>query len=281
MSRRLLALGLVLLLAAAAGVSRSALEAMGSDELDEMLYLPSGKHLRVMSLGHASLLADAVFLWAIQYYGDYERDDRQRYIEHVFSNVITELDPHYIDAYWLGALILAVESNQLEAALRLLEKGAERNPDNWILPYLAAWECVHAGLDDRAREYFDRASRIPGGPGVVRRMAAGMQLKAGNLTAAIETWTELRDDPTADGLSVKIAERKLRELVVRRDLQMLDEAVRRFRIDNGRHPSRLEELLSRSYIGRLPRDPDGAAYLYDPRRGAVSSSAGRVLGDQS
>jgi hypothetical protein len=33
----------------------------------ELLYLPSGKYLKVVSLGHAPLVADFVYIWAIQY----------------------------------------------------------------------------------------------------------------------------------------------------------------------------------------------------------------------
>ena len=60
----------------------------------------------------------------------YEPEGRYRYVEHVFDRVITELDPRYIDAYWLGSLILILEGEDLDAGLRLLSKGAEHNPDN-------------------------------------------------------------------------------------------------------------------------------------------------------
>ena len=54
-----------------------------------------------------------IYIWAIQYYSNYEREDRYRYVEHVFGEVIAELDPHYIDPYWMGALIITIEAQDL------------------------------------------------------------------------------------------------------------------------------------------------------------------------
>lgn len=130
----------------------------------DLLYMPNGKYLKAISLGHAPLLADFVYLWAIQYYSDYNQADRYRYVEHVFGDVIAELDPGYIDPYWLGALILTTEGKDEEAGLRLLDRGFEENPSEWILPFLAGWECERFGQFDRAAAYFDRAAKVPGAP---------------------------------------------------------------------------------------------------------------------
>jgi tetratricopeptide (TPR) repeat protein len=279
MLRRLSVVALVLSLACLAGFSRTTLDRLDDAKPAdaELLYLPSGKYLKVMSLGHANLVADLVYLWAIQYYSDYEREQRHRYVQHVFTDVITELDPHYVDAYWLGALILIVETGQVDAGIALLDKGAGRNPDKWILPYLAGWECYYAKRYERANGYFERASRIPGAPAVVRRMRAGMVARAGDLGQALAMWREIQEDSKSDPLSVKIARRKIRSLKIRLDVEMLQKTAERFRNDNGRWPLRLEELIARSYIRDLPRDSDGRAYHYDAGTGRVFSPAGRVL----
>jgi tetratricopeptide (TPR) repeat protein len=199
-------------------------------------------------------------------------------VEHVFGEVIAELDPHYVDAYWLGALIMTVEAKDLAAGLRLLDKGIAANPDKWILPYLAAWESYRAGDYQRAADYFRRAAEVPDAPPAVMRMRAGMISKAGDLKTALSLWRQVLEDPRSDEASVEIARRQVRDLQLRSDLRDLQSAVNRFRIENGRLPESLESLLRRGYIRVLPRDPDDREYLYDPRTGAVSSKAGRVLG---
>jgi tetratricopeptide (TPR) repeat protein len=272
---------------ALAVVSGIRLERLVDDQpsYEELLYLPNGRHLQVASLGQSALLADVVYLWAIQYYSDYRREDRYRYVEHVFGDVIAELDPQYIDAYWLGALILSVEARDLEAALRLLDKGHASNPDNWILPYLAGWECHSFGQYERASRYFKIAEEAPGAPPVVSRLAAGMVRLAGDLRAAVALWQEVLDNPGSDAESIAVAERQIRDLTIRADIRDLERAIGRFREENGRLPVNLDELRRRtdtgsgSYLEAVPLDPDGHEYRYDPKTGAVSSQAAGILGD--
>jgi len=246
---------------------------------DELLYLPNGKFLKVASLGQAPVLADLIYIWAIQFYSDYARDDRFRYVRHVFSDVIAELDPHYIDAYWLGAMILIVEDGDLEGGLALLDQGFAANPDKWILPYLAAWECWLADQHERAAEYFELAAAIPQAPTGVRRMRAAMVARSGDLEASLRLWQEILDDPGTDPTSVKIAERKIRGLTVRIHQRDLRAAIERFRIDNSRYPESLAELHRVGYIRFIPRRPDGTDYDYDPTSGQISGPRGRILGD--
>jgi tetratricopeptide (TPR) repeat protein len=281
---RRVAVALVLILCVATvGFAGFALERMaaGRQAGSELIYLPNGKHLRLMSLGQAPLLADLIYVWAIQYYSNYTRADRYRYVEHVFGEVIAELDPHYIDAYWLGGLILIVEARDLEAGLRLLDQGFAANPDKWILPYLAAWESYRVGEFERAAAYFARAAEVPGAPPAVGRMRAGMASRGGELELAMKLWREIRDDPESDAASRAIAERQVPALETRIVLRDLRAAVERFRIENDRLPRSLEELHRRAYIGFVPRQRDGAEYEYDPQTGQVGSAAGQVLGDAS
>jgi len=78
---RAVAIVLLVLSIAGAGLARSTLASypQSTGEKD-LLYLPNGKYLRVLSLGQAPVVADVVYLWAIQYYSDYDRADRYRYV---------------------------------------------------------------------------------------------------------------------------------------------------------------------------------------------------------
>ncbi len=282
MSRRsrLAALLLAAVLAAAAVSARARLAALENlrPREDTLLYLPNGDFLRVASLGQTSLAASLVYLWAIQYYSDYERSDRYRYVEHVFRNVIARLDPYYVDPYWIGALILSVEAQDLEAALRLLDDGFRANPDRWILPYLAGWECERAGQPVRAAEWFDRAARVPGAPPQVLRLRAGMMARAGDLAEARTRWFEVLDDPRCDESSRAIAERQIRDLTIRIDLAAIDEAVRLYEERYGAPPRRMEDLARTGVLPEIPLDPDGEPYTFDRATGRAATRASRVLG---
>ncbi len=246
-----------------------------------LLLLPNGKHLKVASLGQAPLLADLMYLWAIQYYSEYEREDRFRYVQHIFGNVIAELDPHYIDAYWMGALILIVEAKDLEAGLELLDQGIEANPANWILPYLAGWECYHADQFECAEAYFAHAEALPEVPIYVKRSRIGMAAAKGDLRRAYAMWLDILQDPGADTRTIHIAERQLRHLKIKIDVQEIQAWVAQFQFENKRWPGSLTELLQRGYTDALPFDPFGRPYAYDPVAGIVAAPKDRILPEGS
>ena len=278
--RRFTAISLIALAALGTGLARARIVHIEDARRGrrELLYLPNGKYLKAISLGHAPLMADALYLWAIQYYSDYDQADRYRFVEHVFGDVVAELDPRYTDPYWLGAIILTTEANDLEAGLRLLDEGFSKNPEEWILLYLAGWECDRAGQYDRAAAYFDRAARAPGAPPALFRLRAGMTALGGNLREAIARWQDVMNDPRNDDAARAIATRQIRSLTVRADLRDLESAIAAFRSANGRAPRRLEDLVRAGLLPRLPVDPDGRPYAYEPAQGSVSSTAARVLG---
>jgi len=60
-----------------------------------IIYLPSGKYLKHLTFGYSSLVADIIYLWAIQYYGTYEIVDRFKYLEHIFQS-----SPSWTPSMW-------------------------------------------------------------------------------------------------------------------------------------------------------------------------------------
>ena len=41
-----------------------------------IIYIPSGKYLKHATFGYSSLMADLIYIWAIQYYGNYTIAER-------------------------------------------------------------------------------------------------------------------------------------------------------------------------------------------------------------
>jgi len=90
-----------------------------------IIYLPSGQYLKYATFGYSSLVADLIYLWAIQYYGSFDIPDRFNYLEHIFS-IIAELDPKYVDPYEVGALIAVYEAHDANLAFKILDMGLEK-----------------------------------------------------------------------------------------------------------------------------------------------------------
>jgi tetratricopeptide (TPR) repeat protein len=251
--------------------------AAGRSDIHPLLYLPSGKYLKIAALGFDGILADTIYLWSIQYYGNYQITDRYRYLEHIYDQVISELDPHYLDPYLIGALIMTAEARRPEMALKLLDKGIERNPDQWILAFEAGFVC-YDDLKDYARagRYFEKALEVPGVNPVVRRLYAEMYNRAGDKRASLREWSEIYRTATDDYVR-NIAWNHVHDLSVQVDLVELTEAVRLFARREGRNPRGLAELGSKGIVVDLPRDPEGRDYRYDPATGDVSYRGGLIL----
>jgi hypothetical protein len=122
-------------------------------------YIPSGKYLKMATFGYSSVLADVIYIWAIQYYGNTDIEDRYSHLTHVFS-IISELDPGYVDPYVIGALIAVEDTHDIPLALKILDMGLAKNPGQWIFP-LEAGHYAQVYMKDYAlaKEYYRAGSR--------------------------------------------------------------------------------------------------------------------------
>lgn len=277
--RRRYAVAALLLFVTAGLLSRQeAARTAGAAHATPLMYLPSGRYLRVASLGFDAILADVLFLWSIQYYSNYDIVDRYDYLERIYTDVITELDPHYLDPYLVGAMIMTSEARRPEAALRLLDKGIRNNPAGWILPFEAGYT-AYQDLKDYARagQYFEIAAKSPDAHPAVRRFHAEMFNRAGDPRAALAEWSgiwETATDPYVRG----VAWNHVHDLKVEVDLADLTAAIAGYREAHGRPPARLEDLVAAGIVAALPVDPEGGAYVYAPRTGEAAYRGSRVLG---
>jgi tetratricopeptide (TPR) repeat protein len=269
-----------LVLVTAAGAARAGFAGGGArrEAIAPLLYLPSGRYLKAASLGFDTILADALYLWSIQYYSNYRIEDRYLYIEHIYRDIITELDPHYLDAYLTGGLIMVAEARQPETALRLLDKGIENNPAEWILSFEAGFVCYN-DLHDyaRAAAYFEKALKAPDVHPIVRRFYAEMYNRAGDKRASLREWQSIWDTAKDDYIRT-VAWNHIHDLKVDVDLTGLRDAIRTYRDRGGRDPAGLADLANAGILADVPLDPEGQLYDYDPRTGRVAYGGSRVLG---
>jgi tetratricopeptide (TPR) repeat protein len=235
-----------------------------------LLYLPNGKYLKTVSLGFSEVMADVIYLWSIQFYSGERRAEHAEYLEHIYGSVLAELDPHYLDPYLTGAMIMALEGNDVEMALRLLDLGMANNPDSWILAADAGFYAfLQLGDFERAEAYFRRAVDIPGAPQVLARMSAGMADKRGAKRDAYLAWLEIYETAD-DDYTRTISFRHVHDLKIELDVERLQFEVTDFRRRNGRFPDSLEILVESGRLPSIPTDPQQLPYLYDAETGRVS-----------
>ncbi len=266
-------LALVAVLVAAAAQFYLVTRAEADEDGRRLLYLPNGRFLKVASLGYPTFLADMIYLWSIQFYGDYEaKGDRFAYMEHVYSEVIARLDPRFVDPYLVGALIMAVEKQDVEAALTLLDQGIEANPGNWLMPYVAGFWAYDTARDyERAAAYFYRAKQIPGAPQSTHRLYADMLNRGGDKETSLSLWREVLDTAVEESVRA-IAANHVHDLQVEVDLLHIRQAVDGFQAATGRFPVSLTEMVDAGQLASVPLDPDGKPYLVDAKTGEAYST---------
>ncbi|OGD19937.1 MAG: hypothetical protein A2Y69_09355 [Candidatus Aminicenantes bacterium RBG_13_59_9] len=234
-------------------------------------FLPSGRYLNAVSLGYSSLLADIIYIWAIQYYSDPAITDRFSRLDHIFG-VISELDPKYSEPYLVGALIAAYEARDPGLALKVLDRAMEKNPQDWIYPFEAGHYAQMMMKDFRiAQEYYRRAMELPDAPDIAKRLYANALFKAEDLETAWKTWLEVYNSAPDDRIR-KIASNHLYQVKAVLDIKLIKEAVARFQDLFGRPPLNLEQLVGAGLLKSLPRDLDDRSYAYDPETGEVTTA---------
>ena len=233
-----------------------------------IIYIPSGQYLKYATFGNSSLLADLIYIWAIQYYSDYTIPDMYEYLDHIFS-IINELDPSYLDPYDVGAVIAAYEAGDLDLALKILDRGLGKNPEQWLCPYMAGHYAQMISKDHKlAQDYYKKAMNIEGVPPIVKRLYANAIFKSMDYKRALQTWLEIYET-TKDERTKKIASNHLYNIKATIDIEKINEAIEKFKERYDRNPMELSQLVRAGFLDSLPKDLDGEEYIYDSRTGEV------------
>ncbi len=235
-----------------------------------LIYIPSGKYLKHATFGYSSLAADLVYIWAIQYYSDYTIAERYGHLDHIFS-IIAELDPHYLDPYEMGAIIAVYEARDPYLAFKVLERGLEKNPEQWIFPYQAGhYAAMMLRNYDLAREFYKKAMEIEESPPIIKRLYADSAFKGMDFQTAWRSWQEIYKTSNDERIK-KIASNHLYKVKSAMDIREIEEAVRKYQQKFGRLPANLPQLVQAGIMASLPKDLDGNEYFYDPETGEVKS----------
>jgi hypothetical protein len=237
--------------------------------LEDVLFLPSGKTVKKLSLGYSSLMANIYWTRAVQYFGTRHIENSDRYdLLYPLLDITTDLDPQLIEAYQTGSIFLSQPipegASQPDKAVALLEKGIRANPDYWRLYFTLGF--VHY-LDRRdfkaAEQAFYKGSQIPGAFPWMKTMAARMAEKGDEIGTAIDLWKavyENNQDTTVRDNALK----HLKSLRADMDIEELEHRVQLYRERAGSLPATWTDLVRTGILPGIPIDPSGAPYELRP-----------------
>ena len=233
-----------------------------------IIYIPSGKYLKFATFGYSSFIADLIYIWAIQYYSNYSIPDRYDNLDHIFS-IIAELDHRYLDPYEIGAMIAVYEAKDLSLAFKILDRGLEKNPDQWIFPLQAGHYAQMMTKDyELARKYYKKTMEMDGAPVITRRLYANAAFKIMDYKTAWQNWLEIYQT-TEDKRIKKIASNQLYQVKAALDVKTIKEAIEKFKERFGRNPTEQAQLVKHGLLDSLPKDLDGKEYIYNSQTGEI------------
>jgi len=238
-----------------------------------ILYLPHGRYLKMISFGFSEFQADLLYIWSIQFYGDPGIENRYDYLLSIY-NVITDLNPKFIDAYRLGTLIAYYEmQGNMKIITALSDKGINHNPKNWQIPADAGYYASQLKLYKLSRNYFTIASKAPGSPPWTKRWAAEENFLLGEKDEALKFWQEALSTSTTS-FEIQICKGHIHDTKVEIEIDNIKDAIELFTTFYYRPPRALEELVKTGIIQKIPVDPEGKPFFYDPETGKITPEGG-------
>jgi len=238
----------------------------GAAQFADVLYLRSAQRLRLLSLGHAGLLADIYWTRVVQYFGRRRIAQSSEYkLLGPLLTITTELDPHLIIAYRFGAIFLAEKppagAGDPQAALVLLRRGIAANPDYWRLwqdlGFVYYWDLKDYPSAARA---FEAGSERPGAMSWMKVMAASVAAKGGDAATSRLLWSEVERQAENDQLR-ESAHAHLAALAAQEQIAALDRVLMRYRQSRGSAAESWREVARAGLIAGIPLDPSGVPYV--------------------
>jgi tetratricopeptide (TPR) repeat protein len=235
-----------------------------------VIYLPKAKYLKYATFGYDEILADLIYIWAVQYYSNYSIFNRFQYLDHIFE-VIAELDPNYVDPYDIGAMIAVYEAKDMALAFNILDRGLEKNPDEWLFPFMAGHYAQRFIKDYKiAQDYYKKAMEIEGAPAQTRRLYANAVFMTNDYQTALKEWLEIFET-AEDKRTKKIASNHIYRTKAAIDIQAISGAIEKYKEKYNRNPMDLSQLVKAGFLVSLPKVLDRKDYLYDSQTGEVKA----------
>jgi hypothetical protein len=268
-NRKVTIVGAVLLVTLFAGsvVARQRVESLQGAQatLEEILYLPSGKAVKKLSLGYSGLLADVYWTRAVQYFGAQHMRGSERYdLLAPLLDITTDLDPNLIVAYETGSIFLCQKppdgAGQPDKAVELVEKGIRENPAYWRLYFTLGFIHYVDRHDPKAAQHaFQKGSEVPGALSWMKVMAARMAEHADDPATAAYLWKTIYET-TKDKEIKDTAEKHLISLRVESELDELERRTKAYYERRGAYPEEWTDLINAGLLRGVPVDPNGVPY---------------------
>jgi hypothetical protein len=193
-------------------LGRRAQERLRHQERPVVAALPALPFLEAVALGYREAAADLAWMQAVQYYGQHRQGGNDLSEFGHYLAAVNTLDPHFEHAYVLGAVVLATDGGNLEAALDVLRRGARANPGAGSTIFEMGFLSYVIGNDAAAASrYFALAAQDPRQAERARRFQAFLARRLGQLETSYLLWKDLSEHTDSDKLRI-VARESMRHI---------------------------------------------------------------------
>ena len=225
-------------------------------------YTIPSKFSRILALGNQGLLSDFLFLKISTFIGgrsgsgeQLNEEDWQFVTQSL--DVVTDLDPYFVDPYMLAEGLLAWDAGKPEEANLLLTRGMKYRTSDWRLPFFVGFNYFYFLKDfEAASGFIMTASQLPGSPAYLATLGARLAYYGGKSKTALLFLQQM----LADTDDVMMKKRLQMRLLALERAVLIEEALDKFKAQEGRSPKELSELVTTGYLIVLPPDPYGGKW---------------------
>lgn len=245
---------------------------------EEFLYLPKAEYIKTASLGYDQVVADVLWLKAIQHIG--EKNISSQGYEWIYKAIdtVTSLDPKFIPPYVVGSLTLTIVGNKVSLSNKILEKAVTNNPDSWQFPYFLGFNYMFYMKDyKQAAKYMGIAATKPGRPDYLPLLASRLYVQAEDPAYALEFLSRVYDNTKDEKLREGILAR-MNLLKAQLEINVMQRAADFFRQKTGSAPKSLSELVTSGLLKYIPEEPNGGRYFIDGQGVVKSTKVTQKLG---
>jgi len=240
--------------------------------IEKVMFLPKGEYLKPAVIGYEQLVGDILWLHAIQVIGDKVVTPQGYDWAYHALDIVTTLDPKFAYAYQLGGVTLSALGNRPDLSNMLLEKGVRENPEVWQIPfYMGFNNFFYLNNYAAAAEYMDKASKLPGHPAYLPKLAARLYVQAGNPDVALEFLNKMSHEAKDEKVQSAL-EQMIKEIIIERDASLLEKAISQYKETYKIYPDQLTELVKTGFIQEIPSEPFGGYYYFNQNDGKVHSN---------
>ncbi len=231
--------------------------------------LPRPESALILSGEFAPLMSDFFLVKAAVFYGNAINKAPKKTLW--FAKVLylaSYLDPYYFEPYWIAGVILPWEG-RVKGAKVILNRGLKYLPHNWELPfYLGFISFYFEHNNSKAAHYFFQASKLPKAPSYLSLLATRLAVKGNETPVAIAFLQTQLKNVKDQGLKKRLKKR----LHALEAIYFLERALNKYKRIYGNLPLRLEDLVNKHIIAKIPSDPYGGKF-YLTKTGRVWSTS--------